>query len=592
MRIKNTKGKSIVQKLKFLIPNLIFAFCVLVFASNCFAKEITVLFTGDTHAMLYPCSCPKEPDGGVARRATLIKQLKKQYPEALLVDSGGFTGSGQLDEYSLNTQLDKDRTKVAIKAMQLMKYDAVAVGDEEFNFGREFFQDNIANSGLPLLSCNIENDKILPYIIKDVSGVKIGIVGLISIYARQKAEGLKFVEPKSALTGAISELRKKGVDVILLLSQQNELEDLNLIKEVKGVDILIMGSSRPKEEPVFENIDGCFITYPIWQGRKLSKMTFSFNNKKISDFKVENIRLSDKISYDKEILSILPKCFSDSNCKKEGMIGVCNNAGTLNASCSFSQPAKLKLTVITSKACVTCNPAPVVESLKRYFPGLAVTYVNYPDDKRSLDMIKQYVISGLPAYLFGKEIENDKNFTAFKANLDARGEYYLLKPQASGVSYFLERKKTKGTLDLFLSLYNKDTEKLLGIVKEFSPNIHFLAVDNNGQFDAAAGRFEVEEYERAVCVQKYYPEKFWDYLTCRAQNISSSWWEDCAAGLDVNKIKNCAKGQEGAVLLKNNIGLNKEIQAMFGPAYLMDNQEIFATKGVPSKEELKKILKR
>ena len=67
-----------------------FALCALCFAFPCYAKEITIIYTGETHAMLYPCNCPKEPDGGVARRATLIKQLRKNYPDALLLDSGGF----------------------------------------------------------------------------------------------------------------------------------------------------------------------------------------------------------------------------------------------------------------------------------------------------------------------------------------------------------------------------------------------------------------------------------------------------------------------------------------------------------------------
>ena len=58
------------------------------------------------------------------------------------------------------------------------------------------------------------------------------------------------------------------------------------------------------------------------------------------------------------------------------------------------------------------------------------------------------------------------------------------------------------------------------------------------------------------------------------------------------KIKSCARGEEGKALLKENISLNKELQVMFGPAYLLDNQEIFGTQGVPPKEDFRKILKR
>jgi protein-disulfide isomerase len=63
-------------------------------------------------------------------------------------------------------------------------------------------------------------------------------------------------------------------------------------------------------------------------------------------------------------------------------------------------------------------------------------------------------------------------------------------------------------------------------------------------------------------------------------------------GVDIKKIKSCAQGQEGAALLETNISLAGDLKIMRGPTYLMDNQEIFGTNGIPSKEEFKKIFKR
>lgn len=129
-------------------------------------------------------------------------------------------------------------------------------------------------------------------------------------------------------------------------------------------------------------------------------------------------------------------------------------------------------------------------------------------------------------------------------------------------------------------------------VRDLKPSLHFLAVEDNGNFDAKNGSPEVEEYLRAVCVQKYYPDIFWDYLICRAKDIKSTWWEDCLGKLDSSKIKACARGKEGQSLLKQNIGLNKELQVMFGPVFLTDNQEIFGIEGKATREELKKVLKK
>lgn len=111
-------------------------------------------------------------------------------------------------------------------------------------------------------------------------------------------------------------------------------------------------------------------------------------------------------------------------------------------------------------------------------------------------------------------------------------------------------------------------------------------------FDAAQGEPEVEEYLRVVCVQKHYPQKFWEYIRCRSKNIHSTWWDDCASDLDARKIKTCAKGAEGTSLLKDYIGLSEELRILFGPTYLLNNQEIFVSNGVPSKEELEAIIQK
>jgi len=583
------EDKTLQQNLKFYVLSFSFALFALSFALNCFAKEITILYTGETHAMLYPCNCPIEPDGGVARRATLIKQLRKDNPDSLLLDSGGFFAGGLMDEYTQNTQLDTQRSSVNLKAMELMQYDAVSIGDDEFNFGKEFLLANLAKSKIPILSCNIQSESFRPYLIEEIAGTKIGIIGVTTLYAQQKAGGLKFIEPKLAVKQTVQELKRKGVNVIVLLSHLGESDDLKLIKEIEGIDILILGHSRSKEESS-QKLGSTIILRPSWQGRRLGKLSLTITDKKITDYKTDELRLSDNISDDPEILAILPRCFSDTNCRKEGLIGKCEDPGSLNARCTFSEVAKVKLLVILSKQCVTCNPGEAIKFLKKSFPGLVVSYLNYPDPKAD-NLIRDLAVKGLPVYLLGKEAEKENGFDALKENLEVKGDYYMLKPQFIGLSYFLDRKRIKGKFDLFVSLFDKNAVELLGVMRKFNPAIHFLATEQQDGFDAAKGNLEVEEYLRSVCVQKYYPESFWDYITCRAKNINTSWWEDCAGKLDTNQIKTCSRSQEGKSLLKENISLNKELEIMFGPAYLLDNQEIFGSKGVPTEEELRQILK-
>jgi hypothetical protein len=116
-----------------------FAFAALIFiAWFCHGGEadpqkpvLTILYTAEAHAALLPCDCPLQPLGGVARRATLIKQYRERGP-VLLVDGGGWAAGGIYDEESDgDPKRDELRTELMAKAMRLMQYDITAAGPLE-----------------------------------------------------------------------------------------------------------------------------------------------------------------------------------------------------------------------------------------------------------------------------------------------------------------------------------------------------------------------------------------------------------------------------------------------------------------------------
>ncbi|MFA5118498.1 MAG: hypothetical protein WC695_06555 [Candidatus Omnitrophota bacterium] len=560
-----------------------------------YAEEITLIYTGLTHSMLYTCSCPKEKDGGISRRAALIKELRKANANTLVLDSGAFFGGGVMDEYTQNAELDKIRTRVNLKAMDMMRYDAAALSPEEFNFGKDFLNENIAGISVPVLSCNVSGNrsdtrKFVPYLVKSFGDIKIGIIGVTSPLAESKSGGIKFSEPKAAVKAAVKALKKESVSIIILLSNLAEPDDLALINSVPDIDVLVVGSKQSKPEAPVKS-GSTMILRSYWQGRRLGKATLVIKDKKIIDLKIAELRLSDQIPDDPEITAILPRCFSDAQCSKEGLIGACDAPGSLKAQCIFTEALKVPLVVVTLKDCFACNTENVVSYLKKRFPGLAVSYLYYPD-AQAAKLTKELALAGLPAYLLGKEAEKEKAFEEIKANAELKGSYYVLKSYYTGVAYYQNRPKIKGKLDLFLSLYEEQSSGLLEAIQDLKPQVHFLAVKQGKRFDAAQGAAEVEDYLRAVCLQKYYPHLFWGYMSCRAAQSGSSWWDDCLSGADIKKIKTCAQGQEGADLLEANIGLALELKVLRGPTYLMDNQEIFGTNGIPSKEEFKKIFKR
>jgi hypothetical protein len=528
--------------------------------------------------MLYPCNCPKEPDGGIARRVTLLKQLKKKYPDSLIVDSGAYFAGGLTDEYSQNTDLDMERTRLNLKAMELAGYDAVGIGDDELNFGEKFFQENIGAQSAgrtQFVSCNLKAPKVVSFLIKDVAGTKVGIIGVTSLQARQKAEKFTVDEPRAKLVESIAEARKNGAQVIVVLGHLSENEESAILGETKGIDILISGHSRPNKDPVYK-VGETLVLKPSWQGRRMGRVTFEVKDGRVANYKTEESRLSDKVADDQTVKTFLPRCFSDAGCKKEGLVGVCQNPGTFGSSCIFSEAQKIDLLVITAKSCVSCNTDSIIKSLKKNFPGLSVNTLNHPDSAKAKKLIQDFGVIGLPAFFLSKEVEKEPRFSDMKANMELKDDLYYLKPQIFGYAYLIERKRLKGKLDVFLSLYDqeKDPAALLEAVRPMNPDIHFLAVEKETGFDARAGSAEVEESLRGVCVQKYYPEAFQDYLSCRAKNIGSTWWEDCLGKKGSGAIKACAQGEEGKKLLKENIALGKELGIMLGPVCLTDNQEI------------------
>jgi hypothetical protein len=578
-----------VKKIKVIL--LIFSFLAIM-AESVYAEEVTIIYSGQTHSALYPCNCPIRQDGGISRRATLVKELRKKYPGGLLLlDCGNFTAGGRMDENSQNIHLDMQRSEVNYKALELMQYDAVGVGPEEFNFGREFFLRHAKKTYPAYLSANLDSDKVVPYLIKDCYGVKLAVIGLTGTSAKQKAEGLEISPPAGGIARLVSRLKQEGAQVVVLLSTLGEKEDLKLISEVKGIDIIFTGY-HPQKEEALTKIGGAFLLRPSWQGRRLGKLTLKIKDGKLIDCRLEELPLTEEISDDPQITAILPLCYSDADCKnKESAQGTCLNPGALKAACVFTKPNKVNLSVISVKGCRVCNPGPVLDSLKNKFPGLAVKNLDYPDAAAKA-LIKKLSISTLPAFIFEKKVEQEDNFDNLKKDLQLTDNFYVLKAQASGIAYFLNQQAKPGNLDLFFSIFQKDTSLLLTVLREFNPVLHFLVTEKDKNFDAQGGLAEVEESLRAVCVQKYYPKESWDYLICRSKNIHSSYWEDCLSGLAAQSVKTCARGAEGIELLRENTNLNKQLQISNGPSYLLDNREIFASRRVPNKEELRKILKR
>lgn len=203
------------------------------------AKRIKLLVTSDLHGNLvgwdYFTAAPAEL--GLAKISTLVRQERQENPNCLLIDNGDILQGTPLDTYY--STVDRSwSVHPMFQAFNAMNYDAIVLGNHEFNYGRAMLEKVIAGSACPLLSANtLETktgrcwSKIKPYTIKhfllDGQPLRIGIIGLTteSIPNWESPEnfaGLSFDDQVAAARRAIDEI--KGKTDLLIISSHSGVE--------------------------------------------------------------------------------------------------------------------------------------------------------------------------------------------------------------------------------------------------------------------------------------------------------------------------------------------------------------------------------
>jgi 2',3'-cyclic-nucleotide 2'-phosphodiesterase (5'-nucleotidase family) len=293
--MKNRKLAPLIQSLTILVFLL-----VIVLVAHSFVPErvqITILGTTDLHGNINPIDYyTNKPDNrGFAKVATLIKRIRKEQPNTLLIDSGDTIQGSPLE--SFHSRKNNMRTDPMMLVMNALNYDAMAVGNHEYNFGLKVLEKARGEAKFPWLSGNTyekgtERTHYKPYIVKDVAGVKIGILGLTTPgipywdnppnYA-----GLEFRDPVAEARKWVETLRtKEKVDVVVIAMHMGLGEDLrtgeaspgqipheneaiSIAKEVPGVDVIFMGHTHREVSSLYVN--GVLLTQANHWGRHLAR---------------------------------------------------------------------------------------------------------------------------------------------------------------------------------------------------------------------------------------------------------------------------------------------------------------------------------
>lgn len=229
-------------------------------------RRLRILHVNDFHgfAEAYTPYGETEKRGGVAYLAALAEKRRAEMPSLFLAAGDMIQGSNWANHF---------RGVSVIEAMNVMRVDAMVVGNHEFDFGRETLTERIREAAFPVLGANVAGlEGLPPYVIRDVGGVKIGIIGVVAedtpvaTHPRNVA-GLTFLPPAAVVRRYLGEVRKQA-QVIVILSHLGFPADRQLARDVPGIDIIVGGHSHTRlAEPV--RVGGTTIVQAFEHGKVL-----------------------------------------------------------------------------------------------------------------------------------------------------------------------------------------------------------------------------------------------------------------------------------------------------------------------------------
>ena len=271
-------------------------------------ERLVILHTNDTHSRIdpFPSTDGRFAGlGGAARRATLIKQIRQQTPNVLLLDSGDvFQGTPYFNFF---------KGEVEFKTMSAMQYDFSTLGNHEFDNGVKGLVDMMPHASFDFVSANykISNPSlkphVKPYAIKQMGSVKVGIFGLgidlQGLVLPSLHEGVVYTDPIIEARSTVDTLRNEGCDLVICLSHMgyryrgDRVSDTALAQEVSGIDLILGGHTHSfiDAPDIYEHKETSTIVNQVgFAGIRLGRVDLVFNkeggNKQrwfISDYQID-----------------------------------------------------------------------------------------------------------------------------------------------------------------------------------------------------------------------------------------------------------------------------------------------------------------
>ncbi|MFM7107968.1 MAG: bifunctional metallophosphatase/5'-nucleotidase [Planctomycetaceae bacterium] len=287
------------------------------------ARTVSIFHTTDLHGRILPTSTYEGLDdvGGLARCATCIRQWRKESPHSLTVDVGDlWQGTA--------ASLHRDG-RVMVELLNRLGYDAWTLGNHDLDWGPEVIDANLALSAPPVLTANIARGrersggfsggwgKVRPWMVKEVGGFRIGLVGLITPglpywLAPETLAGTEATDPLEGLTRSLAEIEAEKCDAVVVLGHMGwRFEDdyANPVRELtraadKRVDIYLAGHSH-QNQPLW-TLHDVVCTQASYHGIHCGRvdLTFDLESRKLVDRKAFTVLMDDRFALDPLVMEL------------------------------------------------------------------------------------------------------------------------------------------------------------------------------------------------------------------------------------------------------------------------------------------------
>jgi 5'-nucleotidase/UDP-sugar diphosphatase len=289
--------------------------------------DLKILYVNDFHSFAEPYkpAGSDTPLGGIAYLAGAVDRARGKQPSLLL--SAG-------DMIQGNPWANLFLGKSTIEVMNAMGFDAMVVGNHEFDFGPKVLKERMAQARFPMLGANVKGVAALkPYVIKNLQGVRIAIIGVVTpetavtTHPRNVA-GLTFSTPESAVRKYLPELKRRA-DIVIVLSHCGFQADRELAARVPGIDVIVGGHSHTKI--LQPELEGQTIIVQAWEHAKaLGVLNLKVKDGKIIGFDgalqeispatgAPNVQVQEIVArYERQVDSLLQRIIGETQVDLDG----------------------------------------------------------------------------------------------------------------------------------------------------------------------------------------------------------------------------------------------------------------------------------